>query len=129
MGAAVVCLPDSAPGRCSRRCLLILGGERCEEAGSFQHPLPRVRQLDSVEAYDLQQNVWCSDAFVPPMAEARTTMALCQGIGHVALAQQVNGQGEAVGSSDSVAADSARGDVEAVARAGEPPNSMSGEQS
>merc|ERR1711972_6161 len=115
--AAVACLPCSMGG--SRRCLLILGGERCEEAGSFQHPLPRVRQLDSVEAYDLQQNVWCSDAFVPPMAEARTTMALCQGIGHVALAQQVIGQGEVVGSSDSSAADGARGGcAEAAAGAG-----------
>jgi len=87
--AAVVRLPlqhGSASLLSDRRCILIVGGERCDEVGGFQQ-LPRMRQLSSVAAYDLDARAWCENTAVPHMAVPRTTMALCGGIGRVCTAR------------------------------------------
>lgn len=89
--AAVVRLPlhgDTSPLN-HRRCILVVGGERCDEVGSFQQ-LPRMRQLSSVAAYDLDACAWCETTAVPPMTVPRTTMALCSGLGRVATARLLN---------------------------------------
>lgn len=90
--AAVVRLPcrtgteaDSC-GEGDRRCMVIVGGERCDvEGGSLA--LSRVSQLSSVVAYDLDEWAWCDKSTVPCMNHPRTTMALCTGLGAVAPAR------------------------------------------
>lgn len=71
-----------------RNCVLVVGGELCDETGNGgRAPLPRVRQLSSVAAYDLDTSKWCEAGTVPAMTTARTTMALCIGSGRVAQAR------------------------------------------
>lgn len=87
--AAVLPLPCRvSPGpQDSRRCLVVVGGERCDQSTSGLHPLPRVKQLSSVAVYDLEARSWCEASAVPPMAVPRTTMALCLGVGRVGPAR------------------------------------------
>mmetsp|Transcript_114692 Transcript_114692/g.348928 ORF Transcript_114692/g.348928 Transcript_114692/m.348928 type:complete len:358 (-) Transcript_114692:272-1345(-) len=88
--AAVLSLPTPQHGLSSRargrRCLLVVGGERCDQTGAFQ-PLPRVRQLSSIAAYDLEDGAWREASAVPAMAVPRTTMAVCPGLGRVGPAR------------------------------------------
>lgn len=70
-----------------RNCVLVVGGELCDDATGGFAPLPRVRQLSSVAAYDLDAGKWCEAEAVPHMATPRTTMALCLGVGRVAPAR------------------------------------------
>jgi hypothetical protein len=88
--AAVVRLPsnEGAYPVCDREYVLVVGGERCDEAGDGSHALPRVRQLCTVAAYDIETGQWCDeDTTVPPMTVPRTTVSLCLGIGRVATAR------------------------------------------
>lgn len=74
------------PAGVDRRCMVIVGGERCDmAAGSLA--LSRVSQLSSVVAYDLDEWAWCDASAVPCMSHPRTTMALCTGLGAVAPAR------------------------------------------
>lgn len=87
--AAVVSLPRRGPSGLtqSQRCLVVVGGERCDQSSNGLQPLPRVRQLSSVAAYDLEASAWCDGTTVPALAVPRTTMALCLGTGRVAPAR------------------------------------------
>lgn len=76
----------SIPAGVDRRCLVIVGGERCGMAGGSL-ALARVSQLSSVVAYDLDEWRWCDKSTVPCMSHPRTTMALCTGLGAVAPAR------------------------------------------
>jgi len=83
--AAMISLPRKGSDYplTENRCVLVIGGERCDEVGE-QHPLPRVKQLSSVAAFDLDAGVWREDSIVPSMSIPRTTVALCSGSGRVA---------------------------------------------
>jgi len=82
--AAVVDLPGlgGAFPLTSRRCVVVIGGERCEESHGAEWP--RVRQFASVPTYDIQEMSWRQDEVVPPMDLARTAVALCVGVGRTA---------------------------------------------
>lgn len=80
-----LCCGDGAR-RSERQCILVVGGERSEEAGEMQS-LPRVRQLASVAAYDVATGSWLEDDKVVSMGVPRTTMALCTGLGRVSVAR------------------------------------------
>lgn len=64
------------------RCVLVVGGERGGETTPSLAPRPPT-QLSSCVAFDLEAGKWCPTSFVPALATARTTTALCVGIGHV----------------------------------------------
>jgi len=89
--AAVVKLPQWKSGGSDfaghRNCVLVVGGELCEESSQRRSSVPRVRQLSSVAAYDLDAGKWCEADTIPAMTMARTTMALCLGVGRVASAR------------------------------------------
>merc|ERR1719277_1283491 len=90
--AAVVKLPRWKNGGSEleghRHCVLVVGGELCEDerrrSAHAAAAAPRIRQLSSVAAYDLDAGRWCETEAVPAMAMPRTTMALCLGMGRVA---------------------------------------------
>jgi hypothetical protein len=91
MGCQAVMVPLSCgaadSSRRERQCILVVGGERCEEPGELQ-TLPRVRQLASVATYDVATGSWLDgDQEVVSMGVPRTTMALCTGLGRVAIAR------------------------------------------
>jgi len=85
--AAMISLPRKGSDypQTENRCVLVIGGERCDEVG--EHPLPRVKQLSSVAAFDLDAGVWREESVVPSMSIPRTTVALCSGSGRVASAR------------------------------------------
>merc|ERR1712070_687578 len=85
--AAMISLPRKGSDypQTENRCVLVIGGERCDEVG--EHPLPRVKQLSSVAAFDLDAGAWREDSIVPSMSIPRTTVALCSGSGRVASAR------------------------------------------
>eukprot|EP00929_Paragymnodinium_shiwhaense_P118964 TRINITY_DN90862_c0_g1_i1.p1 TRINITY_DN90862_c0_g1~~TRINITY_DN90862_c0_g1_i1.p1 ORF type:complete len:554 (+),score=104.19 TRINITY_DN90862_c0_g1_i1:145-1662(+) len=64
-------------------CVVVVGGERCEDnaAGDW----PRVRQFPTIPVYDIATGAWREDSefVMPQMASARTAVALCVGVGHV----------------------------------------------
>jgi len=80
--AAILSLP--APGASypltTRKCAVIVGGERCDEGGG---DWPRVRQFASVPTFDFEEGSWRKVTAVPPMSAPRTAVALCVGLGHV----------------------------------------------
>mmetsp|Transcript_25706 Transcript_25706/g.59960 ORF Transcript_25706/g.59960 Transcript_25706/m.59960 type:complete len:492 (+) Transcript_25706:98-1573(+) len=82
--AAVVSLP--APGgsypMTPRRCVVVVGGEACDESAEGEQ-WPKVRQFDTVPAYDIEMGSWREDEVIPAMAFERTAVALCVGLGHV----------------------------------------------
>jgi len=86
--AAMISLPQKGSDypHTENRCVLVIGGERCDEVGEA-HPLPRVKQLSSVAVFDLDAGVWREDEAVPSMSIPRTTVALCSGLGRVASAR------------------------------------------
>jgi hypothetical protein len=84
--AVVVNLPQ--PGApyplANRPCVVIVGGERCEEEGAG-NDWPRVRQFQSIPVFDVVTGKWQEDSelVMPSMAAARTAVALCVGVGYV----------------------------------------------
>jgi len=80
--AAVVDLPDqgSSYPLTERRCVVIIGGERCDEGGG---DWPRVRQFANIPVYDIAKCEWRDDVVMPAMAAPRTAVALCVGAGRV----------------------------------------------
>lgn len=89
--AAVMELP--APGASfpstpltSHRCVVIVGGEQAQRVPEAE-TRPRTRQLSSVAVFDLDAGAWRRDGIVPPLSVARTTAALCMGVGRVAVAR------------------------------------------
>jgi len=86
--AAVVRLPRK--GRqypmCESDCVLVVGGERSEDTNgtSGNVVMPRVRQLETVAAYDIEEGEWRENGSVPPLEMPRTTIALCIGVGRPA---------------------------------------------
>eukprot|EP00929_Paragymnodinium_shiwhaense_P028704 TRINITY_DN16589_c0_g2_i1.p1 TRINITY_DN16589_c0_g2~~TRINITY_DN16589_c0_g2_i1.p1 ORF type:complete len:467 (+),score=83.48 TRINITY_DN16589_c0_g2_i1:237-1637(+) len=83
--AAVVCLP--APGAdyplANKPSVVIVGGERCEEAAEDEWP--RMKQFDSIPVFDVAAGGWRKDSesVMPAMLSARTAVALCMGYGNV----------------------------------------------
>jgi len=75
--AAVVDLPNTSTGYpvSNQRCLLAIGGERCDRKAESQM-FNRVLNLET--------GVWCSEGLVPPsISPPRTAVALCVGVGRV----------------------------------------------
>jgi hypothetical protein len=64
-----------------RNCVLVVGGENCDDSGT--------RQLKTVAAYDLDLDTWCEAEAVPEMNMARTGMAMCLGSGRVGVLRPV----------------------------------------
>eukprot|EP00928_Gymnodinium_smaydae_P015707 TRINITY_DN15817_c0_g1_i1.p1 TRINITY_DN15817_c0_g1~~TRINITY_DN15817_c0_g1_i1.p1 ORF type:complete len:551 (+),score=99.06 TRINITY_DN15817_c0_g1_i1:110-1762(+) len=67
----------------TRPCVAVVGGERCDE--NVGGEWPRVRQFQSIPVFDVIEGKWRKDPerYMPPMASARTAVALCVGVGHV----------------------------------------------
>jgi hypothetical protein len=84
MGCQAVVLNLPRPGcdypLANMPCAVIVGGEYCEES---ETDFPRLKQLASVPVFDIEASSWREDKIMPQMAEARTAVALCVGIGRV----------------------------------------------
>lgn len=81
--AATVSLPNC--GTSARRCVVVVGGERCEQIGNIVGQ--RKRKFSPVAALDVATGSWLPDTQVPAMTKARTTVALCLGQGRVTKAR------------------------------------------
>eukprot|EP00927_Polykrikos_kofoidii_P046437 TRINITY_DN40688_c0_g1_i1.p1 TRINITY_DN40688_c0_g1~~TRINITY_DN40688_c0_g1_i1.p1 ORF type:complete len:648 (-),score=78.43 TRINITY_DN40688_c0_g1_i1:58-1926(-) len=75
---------DSAFPICDTECILIVGGEQCNDVDGDQF-LPQ--QLCTVLAYDIANSSWREASAVPAMTVPRTTVAICVGVGRVATAR------------------------------------------
>jgi hypothetical protein len=88
MGCQAVVVNLPGPGAsyplADRPCVVIIGGERCEEEG-VGSDWPRVRQFQTIPVFDVATGKWQEDAerVMPSMASARTAVALCVGVGYI----------------------------------------------
>lgn len=79
--SAVVHLPSHSQGfpLCNQRCLVAIGGERCDRA-------PEAEMFSRV--FNLDTGTWANSELLPPLhAKPRTAVALCVGSGRVAGAR------------------------------------------
>lgn len=81
MGCQAVAMSLPSPGShfpvCTRKCVVVVGGENGEDDVDMQ-----CRQFSSVLVYDVEDDAWRTD-FFPPIPTPRTAMALCVAPGMV----------------------------------------------
>jgi hypothetical protein len=98
MGCQAVIVKLPQPGAsyplADRPCVVIVGGERCEEEGDAGDSFPRVRQFETIPVFDVITGKWQEDSesVMPSMAGARTAVALCVGVGYVSSSEQLAAQ-------------------------------------
>jgi len=85
--AATVQLPEAASEYPLSRwpCVVLVGGERCSEGGG--EDWAHVQQFAGVPVYDVAKKAWRPEecAVMPPLPSPRTAVALCVGVGRVAV--------------------------------------------
>lgn len=88
---AVVQLPRRRMGEETtsryQTCVVIVGGELCDNDNGVVSAIPRIRQLSSALVYDLQAGAWLEPGTIPEMSTPRTSMASCLGWGRVVTAR------------------------------------------
>jgi len=85
MGCQAVALKLPAPDKqyplCTRKCVVVVGGENGDE--DWEMESPHVRQFNHILCFDAEAGAWREDDIVPVIPTPRTAMALCLAPGRV----------------------------------------------